>query len=188
MKPAGNVFRQIAARLGIPGWMALALLAFAAWGEGVDAPGIEQDTAALRAQTLRYTGRSAPSATSFQPALATLEAKLASGDGASQALAGLLKGARAAGLTVSTVEYRTQASGLPGVSQHAVSLPVTGSYAALRGWLAEALRTQPSLSLDALSMHRDDPNSGSVEARVTLSLWVRESTPGSLPSSAGVAR
>lgn len=197
LQPAA--WRHGAARLGLPGWVGIGLLAFTAWGEWVEAPAIRQETASLhrswQARTrelsqLRADPRQAV-AVSPQQALDAIYGRLVPHDGRSAALAALLSQAQAAGLQVQAVSYRAQeyraqaarahgpspgssADGLPGVVRHEVALPVRGPYPALREWLAQSLGTQPALSLDALQIKRSDALADTVDARISLSLWVRE--------------
>lgn len=111
--------------------------------------------------------------TSASALLAQLQAGLPRREQRADVLAALLAQAQAAGLQVDAVSYRSGPTGWPGVSRDEVALPVRGDYAAVRGWLADALARQPALSLDAISLRRPDPQAQAVDARLSWSLWTR---------------
>lgn len=169
------------ARLGLPGGAGLLLLAYAAWMAWAAQPQQAQETEALQDRTrqARRTLLAAPqqaraAQASPEQLLAALQRRLAARQERGAALAAVLDRAQAAGLAVQSATYRVEPARLPGLVRHEVALPVKGDYAALRGWLAQALAAQPGLSLDALSLKRSDAQADRVDARVTLSLWLRE--------------
>lgn len=111
----------------------------------------------------------------------------------------VLQSAQAAGLQVPTVQYQgqlepwlkepaTPARSGPeatGLWRQRMSMPVTGSYVAVRAWLARLLR-EPALSLDALDIQRSDVNSDQVRVQVNVSLWWRHApaSPAALKGGA----
>ena len=179
MMAAPSLAVRAAGRLGLPGFVALALLAFAAWGEWVSAPEIEQGITALERRLAILGTRSDPpvDASVAARAVAAVYDRLPRAGDSNAALAALLELARAKGLMLNTVQYRAQQARLPRIWQHEVSLPVKGSYEALRSWLSAALQENPSLSLDSVELSRSDARIDVVEARVILSLWVGEDGP-----------
>ena len=54
-----------------------------------------------------------------------------------------------------------------------IDIPVTGSYASIRGWIAELLKTLPSLTLDGLELRRADIAKPQLDARVRFQLLLR---------------
>lgn len=92
-------------------------------------------------------------------------------------LAAVLGQAKAQGLSVNGVQYQGQqqpwaTQGDETLWRQRMVLPVTGRYVQVRAWL-DALLREPALSLDALTLQRQDVGEGDVQARVALSLWWR---------------
>jgi hypothetical protein len=91
----------------------------------------------------------------------------------------VLLSAKSLGLNVSTVQYRGQMEPwmdktLPqGLWRQRMTMPVEGSYAAVRTWVDRLLK-QPALSVDALDIQRPDVMSDKVKAQVAVSLWWRQ--------------
>lgn len=54
-----------------------------------------------------------------------------------------------------------------------IELPVTGSYAALRAWIAELLGELPALTLEGLELRRTDIGKAQLDARVRFQLLLR---------------
>lgn len=172
-------------RIGLPGWAAVALLAFAAWGQWFVAADIAGETAQLQRQLAPQAAHKRARAADYTAQdIDAVYALLPSRDTANDALAQLLESARAAGLSINTVQYRTTADRLPGVWRYEIDLPLKGPYEAVRGWLAETLRAHASLSLDVLDLSHKQPESGDIDAHLVLSLFVKET--GS-PPPAGVS-
>ncbi len=176
---------RVCRRIGLPGGAAVALFAFAAWGHWFVTADIECETAELQRQLAPGASRQrAAAADNTVQDIDAVYALLPSRDTANDALAQLLESARAAGLSVSTVQYRTTADRLPGVWRYEIDMPLKGPYEAVRGWLAETLRAHASLSLDVLDLSHKQPESGDIDAHLVLSLFVKET--GS-PPPAGVS-
>jgi hypothetical protein len=91
----------------------------------------------------------------------------------------VLQSAKLQGLSVSTVQYRGQMEPwmdktLPqGLWRQRMTMPVEGSYMAVRAWLDRLLK-QPALSVDALDIQRPDVMGEQVKAQVAVSLWWRQ--------------
>jgi Tfp pilus assembly protein PilO len=80
------------------------------------------------------------------------------------------------GLHDTRADYRdTPETGTPLVRVR-IEIPVTGSYAAIRSWIAELLQTLPTLTLDGLELRRSDMGKAQLDARVRFQLLLR-STP-----------
>ncbi len=76
---------------------------------------------------------------------------------------------------------RDKASGL---LRYSLTMPLSGSYAQLRGFIEDALATDAALSLDRIRLRRASAVASSVEADLTWSFYMR---PGN-PASPGAAR
>jgi hypothetical protein len=172
MKP-----RVLARRIGVPGFTAVLVVAWAAWTHWVIEPGLTADIASLRGQLHEAKVRAAApplaSASTAEVLLRDFHARLPDDAASNDTLAAVLKQAETTGLSVETARFETEATRLPGVVRHRADLPLKGRYAALRAWLSRALRDNGGLTLDALDIERHDVDSNDVEAKVTLSLWAR---------------
>jgi hypothetical protein len=90
----------------------------------------------------------------------------------------VLSAAKGKGLLVSAVQYRGSKvdwAAQPGAVlwRQQLSMPVEGSYGAVRAWLTQILK-EPALSIDELDLQRADVGSDQVKAHVGLSLWWRK--------------
>ncbi|MEJ8834916.1 hypothetical protein [Ramlibacter sp. AN1133] len=59
-----------------------------------------------------------------------------------------------------------------GLVRYKITLPVKGSYAQVRRFVAEALKTVPGLTLDDITLQRQNIGEPQLEARVQLSLFL----------------
>lgn len=59
-----------------------------------------------------------------------------------------------------------------------VSIPVVGSYVAIRQGIANILRHMPGVSVDQVSFERDTAGSARVDGQIRLSLWLRPAKKG----------
>lgn len=64
-------------------------------------------------------------------------------------------------------EFRYQADRELGLAQYRIAMNLTGRYGALRGFIAEALRRDPALALEALRLRRE--STGDIKAELA---WV----------------
>lgn len=181
-----KTLRRVAQQLGLPGFVGVALLLLAAWGEWGALPAwhrqIDQANAEARRvrQTVQQQGAGAVAEVTPEQAVNALMARLPTPAQRSAVIAGLLEAAKAQQLTIDSlqlhqtderVEGGPEARGA-GVSRQQIDLPVKGRYAQIRAWLVALLQEQPALSLDSLQLKRPDAQTDLLDARVSLSLWV----------------
>lgn len=95
-------------------------------------------------------------------------------DAAVEAVARIHDLGTAAGLSLPSGEYRMERRGDDPLVRYRVSLPVTGSYAQVRGFVVDVLREVPAAALDDIQLRRD-PATNKLEARVRFSLYLRAS-------------
>lgn len=95
-------------------------------------------------------------------------------DAAVEAVARIHGLGTAAGLSLPSGEYRMERRGDDPLVRYRVSLPVTGSYSQVRGFVVDVLREVPAAALDDIQLRRD-PAGGKLEARVRFSLYLRAS-------------
>lgn len=105
----------------------------------------------------------------FRQALVTQEAT-------SSQLRWLHQKASETGLQVAQLDMRRQQGPAGEFSQLQVSLPVKGSYLALKRFCGELLVQMPSVSIDQISIKREQSGSSLVEAQISLSIW-QEAAP-----------
>ena len=80
--------------------------------------------------------------------------------------------AEAQGLRLEAGEYKLTRERDLQLSRYELNLPVRGSYAQIREFVAQVLTEVPASSLDELRLKRDDPSSSTVEARIKLTLYL----------------
>ena len=81
------------------------------------------------------------------------------------------------GLVLRQGEYKPGYDRNAHVATYQVDLPVKGSYQAIWQFAMAALRAIPFASLDDISFRRDAIGDASVEARLRLTLYLRDGTP-----------
>ncbi|MBT9500030.1 MAG: hypothetical protein IV092_02200 [Burkholderiaceae bacterium] len=77
------------------------------------------------------------------------------------------------GLNSSRTEHRITRDDKLGLERLRITMPVQGSYAQLRGFIEQALRQDPALSLDSLKLRRNNPAAAEIEAELVWSLHAR---------------
>jgi hypothetical protein len=81
-----------------------------------------------------------------------------------------------AGLVLSKGEYREAFDSNAHVYTYQLTLPVKGSYRAIRDFAMQSLRAIPFASLDEISFRRDAIGDTNVEARLRFTLYLRDRT------------
>lgn len=69
-------------------------------------------------------------------------------------------------------DYRLASSADARYRTYTISLPLKGNYPSIRAFLAQCLRNDPRLALDALEFRRDQIADENLQVRVKLSLFV----------------
>lgn len=78
--------------------------------------------------------------------------------------------ADSAGLTLSQAQFDLENSGK--LSRYRATLPLTGSYLALRQFIADALNHYPNLALESVQMKRDKSTEEALNARLVLVFYL----------------
>lgn len=158
-------------RLGWPGLAGLAalLLAVAAVMLGqrwdTQAARLQDEARELRAKARPVAAASAPvSVQQWQAALPASGTR-------QQRLADLLELAIRLDLNAARTEHRLATA--EGLERLRVTMPVTGSYAQVRRFIAAALAHDPALSLDSVKLRRTSPVAAEVDAELQWSLHGR---------------
>lgn len=158
--------------LGLPGWAGVAALLLAGlalllaqrWDARASA--LQAEARALRAQA-----RPAVAATVVPVSSPQWLATLPGAAERQQRLADLLELGIRLGLDGARTEHRLTTS--EGLERLRVTMPVSGSYAQLRRFIAAALAHDPALSLDAVKLRRASPLATEVDAELQWSLHGR---------------
>lgn len=85
----------------------------------------------------------------------------------------LIEAAAAAGVSLERADYAAQADAALPISKLHVTLPVSGSYAAVRGFVAQVLNQLPNAALEVLQLERSDTQSSQLRATARLVLLYR---------------
>lgn len=168
-----------ASRLGAPGWLGVILLLGALAGWGLVVRPLAADAESLDAQGRALAARAAGSRAARPEAAPAVAAKplaerLPDTVRGTLVIADLFAAAKKSGLELDEGNYRMAADSATGVVRQQISLPLIGDYPALRGFIAAILARHPSLVLDGLSLSREGPGTGELEAEVRLTLYLRE--------------
>jgi hypothetical protein len=89
------------------------------------------------------------------------------------ALGRLYAAAEEAKLQLMRGEYAYATDRQTGLVLYRMTLPVSGSYTQIRGFVAAALKAVPTLALDDLSFERPKISETQVQARIRLTLYLR---------------
>ena len=76
----------------------------------------------------------------------------------------------ATGVQLNSATYRTQAAGAGPLERIEIVLPLAGSYGQMRDFLKRSLAEIPVLSLDQVSLKRENRRDGTLQAEVRLTL------------------
>jgi hypothetical protein len=143
----------------------------------------DQEARAARALQLGKAGAAAPAPEAAAPApapppdnLATFYGALGERRGAEQQVRTLFDLATKSGLVLRQGEYKPGHDRNAHVYTYQVNLPVKGSYASIWQFAMAALRTIPFASLDDISFRREAIGDTTVEARLRLTLYLRDGT------------
>jgi hypothetical protein len=130
--------------------------------------------------------RSAPKPAVSEPPEAPLNqvlAVLASPEDMNSEIASLFKVAEREGLRFERSSYQYEpTTGLPW-TRVSISIPVSGSYPAVRSFVEAILREHPNMSLDQLSIQREASDKPQADVLLTFSAWF--SMTGHRASQAG---
>ncbi len=81
---------------------------------------------------------------------------------------------KATGVELQSASYKTQDAG-GRLQRYEITLPLTGSYAQMRDFLKRSLAEIPVLSLDQITLKRENRRAGAVQAELHLTLHMVKS-------------
>jgi len=88
-------------------------------------------------------------------------------------VAQLHEAARQEKLALDRGEYRLAEEQGLGLLRYQITLPVKGNYGSIRGFLRRVLREMPSVSLDGVTLQRQNAGEEAIEAQIRLSAFYR---------------
>ena len=165
--------------IGLPGWVALTVLALCGAGWlAVTAP-LQAETARLTTETVQLEQLSAKwrSAvlidTSPAQQMAQFLARFPEAKGITPALTRLHAAARRQGVQIEQAEFRFSNEAGEPLLRYLIVLPVKSDYRALRGFVREALRELPALALEEVNLRRSDVKAAALDAQLRFVLFVK---------------
>jgi hypothetical protein len=171
---AARLLRRALRRLGAPGVVAIGVLVacatlFASAHRPLQAR-IALERAALESHDARVAGGGSPLST--EAGLETFYRFFATGVGAERQLERLFALAKRHQLELLQGSYRYNRTPGEKLARYEVTLPVKGSYAQIRRFLAAALNEIPVASLDRIAFERKRAADSQVEASIRFTLFV----------------
>jgi len=170
--------RRLLRRIGagaLAGGACLCLAIAAAWhGRQLDQ---EQH---ILARQLRAAARTAAEQAAIPPApteaggVASFHAYLPPHDAIPDLLKDLVEVAQKNGITLAKAEYKPQLDDKAAFLRYQITLPIKADYAHLQSFIISALQTLPTLTLDSVSLKREQIETGEIEARIQFVLLVRQ--------------
>ncbi len=161
------------------GWTGLAAMAFATLHFVALVLPLQREQATLQAQaqSLEQRLRKGESLTAIPELsageqLATFYAFFPSADSSVEWLGRIHAAANEHGLAMPAGEYRLERAGDQRLLRYVVTLPLTGTYAELRGFVASVLADVPAAAVDDIRLRRESAASPQLEARVRISLFL----------------
>jgi type IV pilus assembly PilO-like protein len=160
--------------LGAPGIASALLLAAAALFH----VGVVKPLEARDAEAAQRAARQAPRAQAAEPAgsadqLAAVYRHLSKEESPTDWLAKLHAIGNATGLELKSAAYKQQADGR--IVHYEIVLPISGSYAQIRDFLARALAEMPAMSVDQLTLKREKRTDTMLRAELRLTLHMVKS-------------
>jgi len=169
--------------LGLPGWVALALLLTGLvswWGALIplqaDADRLNADSAVIERRLSERA--SAPSTVVLTPQqqLAEFEHRFADEKSITASLARLHETARKQGVQIEQAEFRMTSEAREPLARYSIVLPIKCDYRALRQFTREVLRELPALAMEEVSLRRSDAKSPLLEVQLRFVLFVAKSS------------
>ena len=164
--------KNIVERIGVAGVAAIGLLAAALFFSNFMVKPLEQKNLSLTEAATRQ-GRKADSAQSGEKVAAVYE-YLRKEEDTTDWLAKLHGIGSATGIQMRTASYRTQPTE-GRIVRYEIVLPVTGSYGQIRDFLKRAALEIPVMSIDQVTLKKEEKKGGSLHAEMRLTLHLVKS-------------
>lgn len=160
--------------LGRPAAVALVLVATAALMQWQWRPRLVQEQARLAQRTALLAALPAGPAPSTSTVTAPVTDLLPTTRQRGADLEAIVDAAQRAGLGLERADYAAAAPGPGGVLRVDATLPLTGSYGALRAFVADVLNGLPHAALESLQIERANAQAAQLQATARLVLFYRE--------------
>ena len=178
MSPAARTLATAWRRhLSRPAWVALVLLACAALLQWQLRPLLERDAARLEARRAALAGTPVPRAFDAAARGPLSAADIPSARQRGRDLEMLVAAAQRAGLGLEPADYSLGAATAGALTRVEATLPLTGSYAGVRRFVAEVLNELPHAALESLQLERANAQAKELQATARLVLFYSEETP-----------
>jgi Tfp pilus assembly protein PilO len=165
-------------RLGTPGVVGIALIVFAAAFYVSTMRPAERGLVELRAEArdlerqLRMSGSLAGREATPSEQLATFYAFFPDSATTPELLKRINAAAESKGIVLESGEYRMQRTEGTRLGRYEITLPVKGSYAQIRGFVAAVLAAVPAAVLEDVNLRRENVGSARLEARVRFTVYL----------------
>jgi hypothetical protein len=114
----------------------------------------------------------APQATPAQRA-AAFQAQFPQADTLTDWLERIEAASARTGVVVERTDYRVSSEAPAGLARYQIALPVKGSYAQVRAFIAALLDAAPTLAVTDVDLRRDSIAANSLDARLNVSVYLR---------------
>lgn len=174
--------RRMPRSVGWPALAGVALLVLLAAFHLLTLTPLRQEVAEFKHEAESLRGKAAlrrgvPVARGMGGQLAAFYAFFPGTDALTAALGKLYDAAAKQNLELDQGEYRLVPTPEGRLVRYDIVLPVKGSYTRLRGFIAQALRDNPSLALEGVNFNRQTAIDIGVDAQVRMTLYMRAAQP-----------
>ncbi len=163
--------------LGRPAWVALLLLGTAMLLQLQLRPALQRDAARLEARRTALLSAPAPRAFDASARGPLSAADIPSARQRGRDLETLVEAAQRAGLALERADYSLGAATAGALTRVEATLPLTGSYAGVRRFVADVLNQLPHAALESLQLERANAQAKELQATARLVLFYSEDTP-----------
>lgn len=163
--------------LGWPAWAGLALLVGVALVQWQVRPMLQRDSSRLEARWAALANAPASRAVDVSARPSLPSGELPSTRQRGRDLEWLVSAAQRAGLGLERADYSLGAATAGALTRVEATLPLTGSYASVRRFVAEVLNELPHSALESLQIERATAQAKELQATARLVLFYSEETP-----------
>jgi hypothetical protein len=164
-------------RLAWPGWLGLAMVAVAVIAIGaaaiIDRSNLDLEQALDRARDRLAVARIAGAGSSGVGSVRQFLDALPAGDEANRFIDSVQQEATQRGVAIDSAEYKAETLNDAKTVRLQVVAPARGEYRALRSWVDEVLRKNPSAALQELAVSREAEGGSALVARVRFILYMK---------------
>jgi Tfp pilus assembly protein PilO len=159
--------------LGVPGACGLlaAIASIVVYGVLVQQRQAELETLKASVPAPSSTA-AAPQATPAQRA-AAFQAQFPQADTLTDWLERMEAASARTGVVVERTDYRVSSEAPAGLARYQIALPVKGSYAQVRAFIAALLDAAPTLAVTDVDLKRDSIAANTLDARLNVSVYLR---------------